>query len=90
MKKITYKKVIKEVEVIDSKYLECDNCKNLIPKGNYYSVEFLDSIYGNDTHEMIEYLDFCDRECMLEHMIEQLEYYNGEIEHYNITTNYNI
>jgi hypothetical protein len=77
----------KETKIVESKLkkIECDNCHKFIQNEEfYYSVLTFHMLWGNDSAESSEYLDFCCDKCLIENLSNYLnnagKTYNYQIE----------
>ena len=73
----------KETKIFESKLIkiECDNCHNFIQNEKfYYSVTTFHVLWGNDSIESFEYLDFCCDKCLIENLSN---YFNDADKTYN-------
>ena len=85
-----------EMKIIKAKLIkiECDNCHKFIQnKEFYYSVKTYHMLWGNDSIESSEYLDFCCDKCLIENLSNYLndadKTYNYQIEKCLYTENEN-
>lgn len=65
MKKYEYKEVVKEEKVL--KEIICDECERSMSETEhdfYYEVTTSHGLWGNDSIESFEYLDFCSWQCL--------------------------
>ena len=68
MKKHKTTPVVKEEHVLVG--VICDTCKKEVEGDVYFDVTTSHGLWGNDSIDSYEYLDFCSLDCMKKHMDE--------------------
>lgn len=72
MKNYETKKIIKEEKIL--KEIICDKCSKIINQKNiYYEVTTHHCQWGNDSIDSYKQFEFCNKNCLLQHLINYLE-----------------